>query len=74
MDVGVEVGGKRAKSLDGAHRARPYVLPLEKLLETLTDALIGGLREKGEQGAFAFEKAAECLRDSEHIVTMRDRL
>jgi len=63
MNVGVEVRSKRAEGLDGAHAAGPNVFTLEELLETLADALVGGLREKGEQAAFALEKSSEGLRD-----------
>jgi hypothetical protein len=49
MTVGVEVGGKRAKRLNGGHRARPDIFAMEKLLEAFEDALIGGLREKGKK-------------------------
>ena len=62
----MEVCGKRAEGLDGAHGARRYVFTLEKLLEAASDALLSGLGEKGEQGAFALEKPAEGLGDREH--------
>ena len=58
----------------GAHAAGPNVITLEELLETLADALVGGLREKGEQAAFALEKSSEGLRDCKGVVSMRDRL
>ena len=74
MNVGVEVRSKRAEGLDGAHAAGPNVITLEELLETLADALVGGLREKGEQAAFALEKSSEGLRDCKGVVSMRDRL
>jgi len=74
MNVGVEVRSKRAEGLDGAHAAGPNVITLEELLETLADALVGSLREKGEQAAFALEKSSEGLRDCKRVVSMRDRL
>ena len=74
MNVGLPIGGKGAKSLDRAHQARPYVFAVEKLLETLEDALVGGLREKGKQGAFAFEKATEHFGNGKRIMPMRHRL
>ena len=66
MDMRVEVCGKRAEGLDGAHGARRYVFTLEKLLEAASDALLSGLGEKGEQGAFGLEKPAEGLGNREH--------
>jgi hypothetical protein len=74
MDVRMEVGSKRAEGLDGADRPRPYVFTLEKLLEALSDALLSGLGEKGEQGAFALEKPPESLGDRENKMSMRHRL
>ena len=70
----VEVGSKRAEALDGAHRAGPYVIAPEKLLEALSDALLSGLGEKREQGPFALEEAAEGLWDREQVMTMRHGL
>jgi hypothetical protein len=74
MEVWIPIGGKGAKGLDGAHQAGPYVLAVEKLLETLEDALVGGLREKRKQGAFAFEKATEHFGNGKRIMPMRHRL
>ncbi len=46
---------------------------MEKLLEALEDAVVGGLGEKGKQGAFAFEKATEHFGNGKRIMPMRHR-
>jgi hypothetical protein len=71
MNVGIPICGKGAKGLDGAYHAGSYVIAVEKCLKSSEDALGGGLREKGEQGAFAFEKAAKRLGNGKREVSMR---
>ena len=61
MTVGVEVGGERSKRLNGGDRTGPDIFAVEKLLEALEDALIGGLRKNGKQGPFAFLKTPKHL-------------
>jgi len=70
VNVGLPIGGEGAEGLNGAHQAGPYVIAVENLLETLEDALVGGLGEKGMQGAFAFEKASQHLWNGKDKVAM----
>ena len=61
MAMGIEVCGEGTEGLNRDDRARPYISAVEELLKTFKDALKSGLREKGKQAAFSFEKAAKYL-------------